>query len=100
MHFRTITACALGLLVSAGSALAEAAPPTFEGAPETYKMIFDSDKFRVISATWKAGTTDKPHGHPLAFVVYPLDDCTIRVHNPDGSTRDVVSKAGVPTPGP
>ena len=43
---------------------------------------------------WKKGATDKPHSHPVPFVVYPLDDCKIRVHNPDGSTQERESKAG------
>ena len=93
----------LGLSVSAvwlASAAAQDAPPTYQADPTTYKVIFEDQNFRVIAATWKKGATDKPHSHPLPFVVYALDDCTIRVHNPDGTTRELKSKAGVATPGP
>jgi hypothetical protein len=61
---------------------------------------FEDQNFRVIAATWTKGTTDKPHGHPLPFVVYPLNDCTLRLHNPDARTRDSVSKAGTAFAGP
>jgi hypothetical protein len=82
------------------SAAAQDAPPTYQADPTTYKVIFEDQNFRVIAATWKKGAADKPHSHPVPFVVYALDDCTIRVHNPDGTTRDVANRAGVATPGP
>jgi hypothetical protein len=37
---------------------------------------------------------------PVPFVIYALEDCAIRVHNPDGSTRDINSKAGTAFAGP
>jgi hypothetical protein len=33
-------------------------------------------------------------------VVYALDDCTVRVHNPDGTPRELKNKAGVASAGP
>lgn len=93
----------LGLSVAMiwiASAAAEDSPPTYQADPSTYKVIFEDQNFRVIAATWKKGATDKPHSHPLPFVVYALDDCTVRVHNPDGTTRELKNKAGVATPGP
>jgi hypothetical protein len=62
-----------------------------------YKVIFEDQNFRVISATWKAGTTDKPHTHPLPSVIYSLTDCTQKLHAADGQTRDINSKAGAST---
>lgn len=50
--------------------------------------------------TWKKGETDKPHSHPLPFVVYAPDDCVLRVHNPDGTSRELKSKAGTALAGP
>lgn len=82
------------------SAAAQDAPATYQADPTTYKVIFEDQNFRVIAATWKKGAADQPHSHPLPFVVYALDDCTLRVHNPDGTTRDLTNKAGVATPGP
>jgi hypothetical protein len=78
----------------ASAAAAENAAPSYQGDPETYKVVFEDQNFRVIAATWKKGVTDKPHSHPVPFVVYALDDCTIRVHNPDGSTRELANKSG------
>jgi hypothetical protein len=43
------------------------------------KVIFEDQNFRVIAATWKKGTTDTPHSHPLPLVVYPLTDCNAKL---------------------
>lgn len=82
------------------SAAAQDAPPTYQADPTVYKVIFEDQNFRVIAATWTKGAADKPHSHPLPFVVYALDDCTVRVHNPDGTTRELKNKAGVASAGP
>jgi hypothetical protein len=100
MPRRSTVALSLAAIVVASAAVAQNAPPTYQADPDVYKVIFEDQNFRVIAATWKKGTTDKPHGHPVPFVVYALDDCTIRVHNPDGSTRDINNKAGAASPGP
>jgi hypothetical protein len=87
----------LGLAMLAAtycSAFAQSGGPTYQGDPDTYKVIFENDTFRVIAATWKAGATDKPHTHPLSSVIYFLTDCTQKLHAADGSVRDVNSKAG------
>ena len=83
-----------------GSAVAQGVPPSYQADPTVYKVIFEDQNFRVIAATWKKGSTDKPHSHPLPFVAYALDDCTIRVHNPDGTTRELKNQAGVANTGP
>ncbi len=80
-------------------AAAQNSAPTYQADPDVYKVIFEDQNFRVIMATWKKGATDKPHSHPLPFVSYLLDDCTLRIHNPDGSTRDLPGKAGAANPG-
>jgi hypothetical protein len=82
------------------SAAAQDAPPSYQADPTVYKVIFEDQNFRVIAATWSKGAADKPHSHPLPFVVYALDDCTVRVHNPDGTTRELKNKAGVASAGP
>lgn len=82
------------------SAAAQDAPPTYQADPTVYKVIFEDQNFRVIAATWTKGAADKPHSHPLPFVVYALDDCTVRVRNPDGTTRELKNKAGVASAGP
>lgn len=82
------------------SAPAQDASPSYQADPTVYKVIFEDQNFRMIAATWKNNATDKPHGHPLPFVVYPLDDCTLRLRNPDGTTRETKSKAGAAFAGP
>jgi hypothetical protein len=82
------------------SAAAQDAPPSYQADPSVYKVIFEDQNFRVIAATWTKGAADKPHSHPLPFVVYALDDCTVRVHNPDGTTRELKNKAGGASAGP
>ncbi len=93
-------ALSLAAVATASAARAENARPAHQADPDIYKVIFEDQNFRVIAATWKKGATDKPHSHPVPFIVYALDDCTIRVHNPDGSTRDLNPKAGTAFAGP
>lgn len=82
------------------SAAAQDSPPSYQADPSVYKVIFEDQNFRVIAATWKKGETDKPHSHPLPFVVYALGDCAVRVHNPDGTSREIKNKAGTAFAGP
>ena len=90
--FRTTAGIALGL-VTATAAFAQNAPPTYQADPDVYKVIFEDANFRVIAATWKKGTRDKEHAHPLPSVGYAVTDCTLK-YAPDGKSRDVNSKAG------
>lgn len=87
------------LVISVGGAVAQSAPPSYEADPSVYKVIFEDQNFRVISATWKKGLTDKPHSHSLAFVTYALDGCTVKSHNTDGTVREFKVKAGEAHPG-
>jgi hypothetical protein len=96
---RTLLGLSMAMIWIA-SAAAEDSPPSYQADPSTYKVIFEDQNFRVIAATWKKGATDKPHSHPLPFVVYALDDCTVRVHNSDGTSRELKNKAGVASAGP
>ena len=88
------------LCMASSAAMAQSAPPTYEADPSVYKVIFEDQNFRVIAATWKKGMIDKPHSHPLPSVVYAVNDCVIRIHNPDGTTRDVKNKAGAASAAP
>ena len=95
------TTLALGamamLAVTSFAALAQTAPPTYQADPSVYKVIFEDQNFRVIEATWKKGEHDKTHSHPVPSVAYALTDCIIRIHQPDGKTRDITNKAGTAT---
>ncbi len=80
--------------VTSFAAAAQTAPPTYQSDPAVYKVIFEDQNFRVIAATWPKGLHDKAHSHPVPSVVYSLTDCVIRLHAPDGTTRDFTNKAG------
>jgi hypothetical protein len=99
MRHRTMLLSSLVAIATASTAAAQNAPPTYQGDPDVYKLIFEDQNFRVIAATWKKGATDKAHSHPAPFIAYALDDCTLRIHNPDGSTRDLTNKAGAANTG-
>jgi hypothetical protein len=81
-------------VASPSIAVAQNAPPTYQGDPDVYKVIFEDQNFRVISATRKKGVHDKPHGHPLPSVIYFVNDCTTKQYAADGKTTEGTSKAG------
>ena len=89
------TMALLGLGIALPSvAVAQNAPPTYQGDPDVYKVIFEDQNFRVISATRKKGVHDKPHGHPLPSIIYFINDCTTKQYAADGKTTEGTSKAG------
>jgi hypothetical protein len=89
---RELTAAAAVLVTS--FAAAQTAPPTFQGDPDVYKIIFEDQNLRVIAATWPKGVHDKPHAHPAPSIVYSLDDCLFRIHAANGTTRELATRAG------
>src|ERR1044071_9864983 len=76
------------------AAYSQNAKPTYGGSPDNYKVIFDDQNFRVIEGIWKAGTTDKPHTHPVPAVIYHVTGCTLKLHNADGKIVETTSKPG------
>jgi hypothetical protein len=96
MNARTTLALStMALLYMASSAaMAQDAPPTYQGDPDVYKLIYEDQNFRVIEAVRTKGVHDKVHGHPAPSVVYSLTDCTTKIYEPDGKTREAISKAG------
>jgi hypothetical protein len=80
--------------LSSAAASAQNAMPSYEGDPDTYKVIFEDQNFRVIEAIWKAGTTDKPHTHPVPSVIYNVTGCTLKLRGADGKIREVTSSPG------
>jgi hypothetical protein len=81
-HLIGLKATALLYLVSS-AATAQNAPPTYEGDPDVYKVIFEDQNFRVIDSIWKKGVHDKLHSHPVPSIVYYFTDCTSQVYGPD-----------------
>ncbi|TWB91324.1 hypothetical protein FBZ93_113193 [Bradyrhizobium macuxiense] len=82
------------LYLVSSAAIAQNAPPTFQGDPDVYKVIFEDQNFRVIETVRKQGVHDKVHGHPLPSVLYHLTDCDTRLYAADGKTTDTHTKAG------
>ena len=58
-----------------------------------YRILAQIEQFKIISVVWKPGQKDVLHSHP-ANGVYYLTDCSLRMHAPDGTTREVQPKAG------
>lgn len=87
--------CTLPLVCAASSfARAQNAPPSYQGDPDVYKVIFEDSNFRVIESIRKKGVHDKPHSHPVPSVVYNVTDCTTKLYAADGKTAMNDSKAG------
>lgn len=88
----SLLSVAISLVVAGGlavpfSVLAADAPLSYKAAPDTYKLLFENDQFRVILQTSKPGARDALHSHS-ALVTYRLSDCTGRLHFPDGKSTD------------
>ena len=90
---RTCAALSLGL-IALGSAQSQQLPRSYVASPEIYKVLAQSEHFKVIAVTWKPGQKDALHSHP-ANGVYYLTDCSVRIHAQDGTSRDVQPKAGM-----
>jgi hypothetical protein len=82
------------LYLASSAAVAQTAPPTYQGDPDVYKVIFEDQNFRVIASTRKKGVHDKAHSYPVPSITYFLTDCVTRLYAADGKTTDLTSKAG------
>ena len=89
-----ILSVASAISVVPAAAFAQSAPPTHKADPGVYQVVFENDSFRVISATWQPGQTDKAHSHSVASIAYALTDCNLKLTSADGKVVDVTAKAG------
>jgi hypothetical protein len=94
----TLSTLAL-LAIASSAAVAQTAPPSYQGDPDVYKVIFEDQTFRVIAVNRKKGVHDKAHGHPVPFVVYNVTDCTTKQYASDGKTAESTRKAGTANAG-
>ncbi len=70
------------------------APLSYKASPENYKLLAENEQFRVILHTAKPGQRDAWHSHS-ALVNYQLsENCTSRIHLPDGKYTDRSRKRG------
>jgi hypothetical protein len=80
--------------LGSSASVAQTAEPSYQAAPDVYKVILEDSNYRVIEANHKKGVRDKVHGHPVSFVVINLTDCKNRLYAADGKTVDREAKAG------
>lgn len=77
---------------------AKAQDPT-KVAGNNYKVLFESDKVRVLEVLYKPGEKAAMHTHPY-HVAYSLTDSKLKFTMPDGKTVDIEGKAGQVMEGP
>ncbi|MCB0743759.1 MAG: cytoplasmic protein [Ignavibacteriae bacterium] len=61
--------------------------------PEHYKVEFENDQVRVLRITYGPGEKSVMHSHPEGVVV-ELTDGTTKMTFPDGTSKEMSSKAG------
>ena len=86
------------LYMASSAAVAQNAPPSYQGDPDVYKVIFEDQNFRVIASTRKKGVHDKVHGHPVPSIIYFLTDCTTKQYAADGKTSATPCPAAATAP--
>lgn len=92
LPFSLAAALALALPLHAGAQAPM--PRSYVASPDVYKVLAQNDQVQVIDVRWQAGQKDVMHSHPASGVYY-LTDCRLRLHWPDGTSRDVAPKAGM-----
>lgn len=90
------TRALLFVIASATAFSANAAtnyPDGCAAGPTHCKVLKEDGKFRVIDYTAKAGDKVPMHSHP-AHVIYVLEGGKTKFAMPDGSSKEVDTKAG------
>ena len=87
--------CVLSLAVglTASSAFAAEYPDGCTAAPKNCKILKEDDTFRVVDYTAKKGDKVGMHSHP-AHVIYVLQGGKTKFTMPDGTSKEIDSKAG------
>jgi beta-alanine degradation protein BauB len=62
-------------------------------AGDVYKLILENDRVRVFDVRFKPGQKAEMHGHP-DHVIYVINDYTLNLMMPDGSSQEIPLKAG------
>jgi quercetin dioxygenase-like cupin family protein len=66
-------------------------PPTVN--PSSIRVLMENDSVRVMDAMLTPGLKEKQHTHP-PYALYIVSGGNVRMHFPDGSTRDAEFKTG------
>ncbi len=91
-----IIVCALCLAVgmtAASTAFAADYKDTCSVSPKNCRIIKEDENFRVIDYTAKKGDKIGMHSHP-AHVIYVIQGGKTKFTMPDGSTKELDTKAG------
>ena len=89
-HFiMVVLVAAMMLVVVTKTAMAQDAAKV---APESYKVLLENDRVRVLEYRSKPGTKNAMHSHP-DNVVYPLTSAKFKFTLPDGKTFDIEASA-------
>jgi len=57
-------------------------------SPDNYKVIGETDGFRIVEMIVKAGESDNEHSHPNE-AAYFISGSKVRVHLPDGNSDEM-----------
>jgi hypothetical protein len=99
MRILRLAVCGVALVAfgSLGTTLAQpttrVAPYDNKASPDIYKEVAGNDQYRMVEGIWKPGQRDQFHSHPR-MMYYWATDCSVRWHDPDGTSRDFEVKAG------
>jgi len=92
LAFSLVAALCIG--AGLGPVAAQTPPRSYVASPDIYKVLAQNEQYKIIAVAWRPGQKDLMHSHPASGVYY-LTDCSLRLHAPDGSARDVQPKAGL-----
>jgi len=95
---RSVLTCAIVVAYVLGFQPAKAQDPV-KVAGKNYKVLFESEKVRVLDVVYKPGEKAAMHQHPY-HVAYSLTDSKMKFTMPDGKTVMFESKAGEVLEGP
>jgi quercetin dioxygenase-like cupin family protein len=80
-------------MTAAAPAFADDYKGTCDVAPKNCKILKEDDNFRVIDYTAKKGDKVGMHSHP-AHVIYVIQGGKTKFTMPDGTTKELDTKAG------
>jgi hypothetical protein len=88
-HVKILYAALLATVISASVALAANRTAAFDPAkiaPHIYETVFENERVRVLSATYRNGETPPLHSHPDRVRVY-LNPCAWMVEDANGNSH-------------
>jgi quercetin dioxygenase-like cupin family protein len=65
-----------------------------EAASDSYALLLENDKVRVMEVRLKPGQIAPMHDHPNKHVVYVVKDAKFKLSSPDGNSTEIDLKQG------